>query len=124
MNIRSAIEEVLYYAGDATLLPCVPVQLEHALSTLRAWLDAQPAAPEPDWTLFDGDDDPPDCFIMSPWGNTLHYFHTDDIDEWWGNMPDMEAVYANSRMIVDVDQSTTLGIDWRTTLRRRPEVTP
>jgi len=47
MNIRSAIEEVLYYAGDATLLPCVPVQLEHALSTLRAWLDAQPAAPEP-----------------------------------------------------------------------------
>lgn len=50
MNIRSAIEEVLYYAGDATLLPCVPVQLEHALSTLRAWLDAQPEAPEPDWS--------------------------------------------------------------------------
>jgi len=46
MNIRSAIEEVLYYAGDATLLPCVPVQLEHALSTLRAWLDAQPEATE------------------------------------------------------------------------------
>ena len=46
MNIRSAIEEVLYYAGDATLLPCVPVQLEHALSALRAWLDAQDAATE------------------------------------------------------------------------------
>jgi len=49
MNIRSAIEEVLYYAGDATLLPCVPVQLEHALSTLRAWLDAQPEAPTERW---------------------------------------------------------------------------
>jgi len=99
-------------------------QADDACEILAAWLDAQPAAPEPDWTLFDGDDDPPDCFIMSPWGNTLHYFHTDDIDEWWGNMPDMEAVYADSRMIVDVDQSTTLGVDWRTTLRRRPEVKP
>jgi len=123
MNIRSAIEEVLYYAGDATLLPCVPVQLEHALSTLLAWLDAQPEAPEPDWRKAPKY---ANAWVASPFGTEAFFFNADtDVDsraweenDWGWILADIEAECES------VKCNLPIGIDWRTTLRRRPEVTP
>jgi len=85
---------------------------------LLDWLQSQPTAPEPDWLLHD---DWFDCFVMAPYGNTAHYFHGEDVN-WYGDSPDIDDVFSYGDAH-DLGDMNTYGIDWRTTLRRRPEAT-
>ncbi len=114
-KVREAINEILYYTGDPTVVPCVPIALDDALSTLRAWLDAQPEAPEPDWTKA-----PPwamwwavDANGMAWWYATQPEYLSGDGTEWACGQP--------AWRVGEID--LPVGVDWRTTLRRRPEAT-
>jgi len=95
-------------------IPVAPGQVK----IISDWLDAQPEAPEPDWTYGDGYDY--DCFVASVYGEGVYYFCEADV--YWSNgLPDMDDVAALGHF---VKQDIERGNDWRETLRRRPEVTP
>ena len=79
------------------------------------WLEAQPEAPQPDWAT------------APPWVNwwaadangETHWFVSAPkvFDSIWMPHPHLEIIDD------DGDVDLPVGIDWRTTLRRRPEVT-
>lgn len=76
------------------------------------------AAPEPDWSGYPHGD----CFIMDPYGDAVFYF--DESDVTWDEknvlpyMSDVDAVFTSR---VELPPHRYDGVDWRTTLRRRPE---
>ena len=101
------------YSGDEEQLVRGLLDDLHAVSD---WLDAQPKAPEPDWT-------------QAPDWAQWWAVDADGMAWWYATQPE----YLNGAGTEwDGDQQTRrvglvdlpLGIDWRTTLRRRPEVTP
>jgi hypothetical protein len=80
-----------------------------------AWLEAQAAAPEPDW------DEAPEWamwWVVEPSGDA-YWWQAEpwivDNDHW--DHPEFRTVRADVAGEVDLP----LGIDWRTTLRERPQ---
>jgi len=82
---------------------------------LLDWLQSQPTAPEPDWST-------------APKGATHHALFTNGTGIWF----DAEPITGTTMWIPTglwqevytfSVTSLELGIDWRTTLRRRPEAT-
>ncbi len=78
---------------------------------VQDWLDAQPDAPEPDWTT-------------APEDATHHAYLHDGRGAWLllnpGDGYDSPGMWG-ARMMRFSGLRLPLGIDWRTTLRERPE---
>jgi len=122
-DVRAAMRQALEFcAGDYCMTGDRYDHFEAAL----AWLDAQPAAPEPDW------DSAPEW--ANWWAASVPvglYKFTNAF--WYAEKPHMRAhewVCATNpdgsptgKMMGAPYVDLPLGIDWRTTLRRRPEVT-
>ena len=87
---------------------------------LRDWLQSQPTAPEPDWSTASPDTQyhTIDASGLGIWWNTSH-LPQPVVFLWVSDELDKEQQYF---MIVDYVYDLPLGIDWRTTLRKRPEV--
>ena len=80
-----------------------------------AWLDAQPDAPIPDWTT------------APPWAQWWAV-DEDGRTYWYDRQPYVEKADdgcwdGNGEFRWNGDVTLPVGVDWRTTLRRRPEVT-
>jgi hypothetical protein len=112
-DVREAMRQALEFcAGDYCMTGDRYDHFEAAL----AWLDAQAAAPEPDWTTAPDwaqwwavDEDG-----RTYWYNRQPYVEKADDGCWDGN----------GKFEWNGDVTLPVGVDWRTTLRRRPEVTP
>jgi len=119
-EIRSVIRCALEAAIEDYYLSGESVQ---AFEDALAWLDAQPEAPEPDWRKAPKY---ANAWVASPFGTEAFFFNADtDVDsraweenDWGWILADIEAECES------VKCNLPIGIDWRTTLRRRPEVTP
>lgn len=75
---------------------------------------------EPDWSI----NLRADCFIVSEYGDRAYYFCERDVS--WSRLhgsnvvlPDMDDVM--NRYVGVIFVQPVLGVDWRLTLRRRPE---
>jgi hypothetical protein len=99
---KVASDSARYYDADSS-----------SSDAVLAWLDAQPAAPEPDWTTAP---DWAQWWAVSARG----------VASWWaGDKPYIDgALWDNGGgKLITYVIDLPLGVDWRTTLRRRPEVT-
>lgn len=112
-DVRAAIRQALEFcAGDY----CMTGDRYDHFEVALAWLDAQPEAPEPDWT------NAPewaqwwavDANGMAWWYATQPEYLSGDGTEW--------DCGQQARRVGEID--LPLGTDWRTTLRRRPEAQP
>lgn len=107
-EVRTAFEEVVRCLSYAQTSPWP----EDAIHVVETWLDAQPAAPEPDWT------NAPEWAMYTAL----------DADGYrvWCEAPLEPADYGewdiHGRFRINRVPPTT-NYDWRTTLRRRPEPT-
>jgi hypothetical protein len=112
-DVRDVIMEAL-----SVLLGRQDFEGEPSERTVNAmnWLEAQPEAPQPDWAT------------APPWVNwwaadangETHWFVSAPkvFDSIWMPHPHLEIIDD------DGDVDLPVGIDWRTTLRRRPEAQP
>ena len=93
------------------------IALKHAFQTgfesaLEYAAEQAPAAPEPDWAL------------APEWAQWWSVFPS-GLACWWAEKPEQCPAYWNKKPTTasrrDADFSLPLGVDWRTTLRERPE---
>jgi len=95
---------------------------EHFEAAL-AWLDAQPEAPEPDWTTAP---DWAQWWAVQPSGVAYWFrrrpmtFSDETTSQWVAH----RSAEGDLCELLDTETGLQRGIDWRTTLRRRTEVTP
>lgn len=101
---KVASDSARYYDADSS-----------SSDAVLAWLEAQAAAPEPDW------DEAPEWamwWVVEPSGDA-YWWQAEpwivDNDHW--DHPEFRTVRADVAGEVDLP----LGIDWRTTLRERPQ---
>ena len=103
------------------LLVGAPDKIRDASERVARYIISQPTAPEPDWSTASPDTQyhTIDASGLGIWWDTSHPPQTVGL-LWEPDELDKEQQYP---MIVDYVYDLPLGIDWRTTLRRRPEGT-
>jgi len=116
---RKAIWDINEFAADGQTLDCWAKLVYDEAIAVRDWLQSQPTAPEPDWSTASPDTQyhTIDASGLGIWWNTSHPPQP-VVFLWVSDELDKEQQYF---MIVDYVYDLPLGIDWRTTLRRRPE---
>lgn len=119
MNIPEDVHEAL-------LVLCEFARREGALPVwasaeiVEKWLDAQPAAPEPDWSQA------PDWarwWAADSDGESTYYAERPEPDEKIACWDSARWSAKGSTILSEWDKTSPLplGVDWRTTLRKRPE---
>ena len=111
-EIRTALHHCIHYTFTSNTM-------YQSAQKAQNWLDVQPTAPEPDWRTAAPDTQyhTIDASGLGIWWDTSHPPQTVGL-LWEPDELDKEQQYP---MIVDYVYDLPLGIDWRTTLRRRPE---
>lgn len=111
-DVRTFMRVMADWYMDEEGAPEPSGQMANAVATL-AWLDAQPAAPEPDWT-------------QAPEWAQWWAVQASGFAKWYQDKPAIEwgdwRVPWNMFTQSAGDANLPLGSDWRMTLRRRPEV--
>jgi len=117
-DVREIIERLVQESWDKAVSMQRHAAVHQAIEDkykLRRWLDSLPAAPEPDWSDVD------EAILYHAIAqNGAGYYHEqkpymEDVYYWRGGYWESDGVQMASNITV-----LPIGIDWRTTLRRRP----
>ena len=116
-EVRRTIEALIEHWNDTGLDHCIwPDINAEDIDRLEAHLGTQPTMPEPDWSQAATYDD---CFSMTPHGDRVVYFPAATVTWYDDGLPCISEAIACG-LTYQLDKPTP-GIDWRETLRRRPE---